>query len=75
VASNLTERLPVERIRAEAERVHLGRLLLTLLIGVFYAIGWAAGKASLGVAWSLAAVKVGWTEARATERRPRGIAP
>ena len=65
------DRVPVDRVAAEARNVHVGRLLLTLLVGVFFAVGWVAGKASLGVAWSLAAVKVGWAEARAAKGQPR----
>ena len=74
MATNLLDRVPVERVRAEADRIHLGRLLLTVLVAVLFTVGWVAGKASLGVRWSLAAVKVGWQDARATGgRRPHGV--
>jgi hypothetical protein len=76
MTTNLLDRVPVDRIQAEAREVHFGRLLLTLLVGVFYALGWLAGKVSLGLAFCWAAVKIGWTEARtSTEAGPRVRAP
>lgn len=71
MTTSLLDRVPVDEIAAEAERLRPGRLLLTLLVGVFYVIGWLAGKASVGVAFAWAGVKVGWTEAR----KPRGAVP
>jgi hypothetical protein len=74
VVTNLLERVPTEEIRAEADRIRPGRLLVTLLVGVFYAIGWTAGKASLGLRFSMAAVKVGWQESRGeASGRLRGV--
>ncbi len=73
MAVRLIKRVPTEEIRADAEQLHLGRLLLTLLVGVFFLIGWTAGKASLGTRFALAAVRQGWKEARgAPGGRPRG---
>lgn len=71
MVTSLLDRVPVDEISAEADRIHLGRLVLTLLIGVFYALGWLVGKASIGVAFAWAGVKVGWTEAR----KPAGAVP
>jgi hypothetical protein len=67
--------LPMERIEAEARQVNLGRALLTLLVGVFWALGWLAGKLTLGVGFAYAAAKVGFLEARGVEVRPRGRPP
>jgi hypothetical protein len=76
MATQLLDRVPVERISAEARQVNFGRLLLTLLVGVFWLVGWVAGKASLGLAFCWAAVKIGWTEARTpSEAGPRVRAP
>lgn len=62
------ERVPVDRITAEARQIHPGRTLLTVIAGVLYGLGWLAAKtlavAWLAVAWSFAAVKVGWSDAR-----------
>jgi hypothetical protein len=62
------DRVPIDRISAEAREVHFGRTLLTIFAGVLYGIGWVAAK-TVGlvwraVAWSAVAVKVGWLEAR-----------
>lgn len=62
------ERVPVDRIGAEARDIHPGRTLLTIIAGVLYGLGWLAAKTLavlwLAAAWSLAAVKVGWADAR-----------
>ncbi|MFW6033982.1 MAG: hypothetical protein ACOC9R_02500 [bacterium] len=66
--STLLERVPVERITAEARELHPGRTLLTLIAGLLYLIGWLVGKIFtvvwVAVTWSFAAVKVGFVEAR-----------
>lgn len=54
----------VDEISAQARQVDVGRVLLTLLAAVFYAIGWIAGKAVLAVVWCAIAVKIGFQEAR-----------
>lgn len=59
--------LTLDRITAEARRIHLGRLLLTLLAAVLYGAGWGTrtvlGAVWFSVTWCVAAVKVGWIEA------------
>jgi len=75
MVTQLLHRVPVDRIQAEAREVHLGRILLTLLVGVFFLLGWLAGKATLAVGFSCAAAKVGFQEARGAEAGPRGRAP
>jgi hypothetical protein len=66
------ERVPVDRINAEARQVHLGRLLLTVLAAFFFALGWVVAKTFLALAWCGVAVKVGWQEARSGAARPSG---
>jgi hypothetical protein len=67
--------VPLDRITAEAREVEIGRTLLTLVAGVLFAIGWVAAKVVgalwLAVAWSATAVRLGWSEARASQA-PRG---
>lgn len=69
--ASVVDRVPTAEIRVQAQQVHLGRALLTLLAGLLYAVGWLAGKTvtvgALVVLWSAAAVKVGWREARPRE--------
>ena len=77
MTTNLLDRVPVERIQAEASQVHPGRLLLTLLVGVLYCVGWVAGKTftvlAVAAGFTVAAVKVGWQDARGSAAgRSRG---
>lgn len=62
------QRVPVDRITAEAREIHPARTALTLVAAVLYGLGWLAAKTVavvwLVVAWSFAAVKVGWSDAR-----------
>jgi len=75
MTTSLLDRVPVDAISDEAQKVRWGRLLLTLLVGLFWLIGWAAGKVFLGLAFCGAAVKIGWREAHGAEVRPHGRAP
>ena len=75
MVTQLLDRVPVDRIQAEARQVHLGRALLTLLVGVFWLLGWLVGKATLAVGFAYAAAKIGFLEARGVEVRPHGPAP
>lgn len=56
------------RISTQAEAIRPGRALLTLFAALFFGVGWLAAKFFAGlwmvVAWSAAAVKVGWQEGR-----------
>ncbi len=67
-------------LRASVRSVSPGRLLLTVVAGALFALGWLAGKVSLAVSvvvrglwfavsWCAAAVAVGWSQARG---RPEG---
>ena len=53
----------VDRVSSEARDVRVGRALLVGVAGFFYGIGYVARKMCLGVAWSFAAVRVGWKDA------------
>ena len=50
----------LDEITAQARQVRFGHLLLTFLAALFFSLGWAMGRAFLGVAWCAVAVKVGW---------------
>jgi hypothetical protein len=63
--TTITQRVPLDQITREARQVRFGVVLLTVLAGVFFAIGWLAGRLFLGVAWCAVAVKVGWQAGRA----------
>lgn len=75
----MLERLDLERVTDEAQRVDIGRGLLTLLIGFFWVLGWLAAKAVIVVAtvvsFAVAAMKVGWQDAhRSSAVRRRAAA-
>lgn len=70
MATQLLDRVPVERIQAEAREVRIGRLLLNLLLGVFWLLGWLAGMAAVGVSFAYASAKTGWQDAHAQAGRP-----
>jgi len=75
MAVRLLERVPIERIEAQAKPVDLGRLLMVLLVGFFYLLGFVARKvllvAGVGLGWMIAATRTGWQDAGvpAEERR------
>jgi hypothetical protein len=63
------DRVPVERIVAQARAADLGRLLLAVVLAPLYAVGWLGGKTLLGLAVAGTTVKLGWQDARATDGR------
>lgn len=62
------DRVPVERITAEAKQVSFWRSVLRLLAAVLFGLGWLTAKAFavlwLAGVWSVTAVRLGWQEAR-----------
>jgi hypothetical protein len=68
----------VGRVRSEVWRVSVGRVVLTVLAAALYALGWLAAFAfatlATAVRWSVAAVRVGWTDGKAAAERRRGPA-
>lgn len=63
--ATVLERVPVAAIEAEASEVQFRRVVLTVLVGVFFAVGWLVGRSWRCVAWAAAAVKVGFQSGRA----------
>jgi hypothetical protein len=70
LATRILDRVPLDRIEGEARQVHLGRALLTLLVGLFWALGWLAGKATLAIGFAYVAAKTGFQDARTQAGRP-----
>ena len=72
--TSVAERVPLDRIEQRARQAHPGRVLLTLLAGLLFALGWAAYKACavawLALAWTGSAVIEGWSSAKAGQRAP-----
>ena len=63
----MLERIDLDRISREAHQIDIGRMLLTLLAGIFWLIGWSVAKVCILlvaiVTYSIAAMKVGWQDA------------
>lgn len=57
-----------DRVSVEARQVDVGRLLVTVVAAVLWAVGWTAAKVVTtfvrALGWSVAAVRVGWREGR-----------
>jgi len=58
----------LDRITKQAREIRFSRVLLTVLAGIFYGIGWITARGFgvlwLALTWSAVAVKVGWQEGR-----------
>lgn len=78
----ILDRIPVDRITAEARQVDSKRIVLTVIAAVLYGIGWLAARiwevigvvlsvVWRGFVWAAVAVKFGWVDARS---RTRGTA-
>jgi uncharacterized membrane protein YedE/YeeE len=72
MAVALITRVPVDRINEQVKQVRFWRTVATVLAGLLWGIGWLAAKCCaltwLALAWAVAAVRVGWADAR----RPTG---
>lgn len=72
MAVRLLDRVPIDQIETEATQIQPGRALRTLLIGLFYAVGWTAGKVSVGGRLAMAGIRRGWKDARVGLDGPHG---
>lgn len=72
---SLLDRMPVERITAQARDVRVGPVVLSIVASVFFAIGWLAFKvcalAWLAVVWCAVATREGWREAQVSHGSAR----
>jgi hypothetical protein len=62
--------VPVDDITASAREVRFSRVALTLFLGFFWAIGWAAGHAWLGMVMMALAIRRGWREGQGIPEPP-----
>lgn len=65
------DRIPVERISAEARDINVGRALLALLALIPFVLGWTAATIVTAFGWAWAAFKAGWQEVRPP--KPEGV--
>lgn len=68
--ATVLDRVDLAEIRAQASDIQFSRTVLTVLAAVFVAIGWLAYQPWKAIAWSFAAVKVGWRLAQQPRTRP-----
>lgn len=61
---SILDRVPVDEITERTRQIQVGRLLLSIVAGIFYGIGWLAGMLVVAVVWCAVAVKVGFVEVR-----------
>lgn len=66
----------LDQVSARARDIHLGRVLLTALAAVLFALGWLAARTVTGAVtvtlWCAAAVALGWRDARPKARGDGG---
>lgn len=53
-----------ERVAARASEVRVGQILLALIAAPFYVLGFIAGIVWAAVVWIVAAVQIGFADAR-----------
>lgn len=51
-------------IEATPRRATVAVIALTVVAAALFALGWLVGKVSIPLGWMLAAVRIGWTDAR-----------
>lgn len=56
----------------EFRRADVGRVLLTAAAAVLWSLGWLAGMVVTAVVWSVAAISLGWRDARPVRSRTPG---
>jgi hypothetical protein len=61
-APTIADGIPVAEITREARQVQVSRVLLVLFLGIFWGIGWLAGRVCLGVVFSAVAVRRGYRD-------------
>jgi hypothetical protein len=74
VLERLDSRLDDVSRRAEGIRPGhtLGHLLVLLFGGLFFALGWAAGRLMFGIRWVIAAFMEGYDHGRRVSNGPAG---
>lgn len=75
MATALLDRVPLDQITREARHVRPGRVVLAVIAGFLFGVGWllarSLGLAWLAVAWCAVAVKIGWQAGKAHGGRSR----
>ena len=62
MSTQYLDALPVDETLERAKKVRFSRVLATAIFGVFFVIGWIAGRLWLGAVFCAFAVSEGWRE-------------
>jgi hypothetical protein len=65
-----TTEIPLAEISARAREVRFRRSLVMLFVGIFFAIGWTAGRIWYGAAFSATAVRIGYRQGAMKPPKP-----
>lgn len=71
----LLDRVPMAEIDAAARQVSFSRLLLNVIVGIFFVIGWTAGRAWLALVFCAVAIRLGWREGTGAAARAQASRP
>lgn len=69
MTAGVLERVPVERINRQAADVKTGHALLSLIAGLFFAVGWLGGRIVPLLMWCGFAVREGFRAAHGPSRK------
>jgi hypothetical protein len=58
----INSRVDLDRLDAEAREVDFRRVVMTVIVALFFAIGWVVGRLWIGMVWSALAIREGWRE-------------
>lgn len=66
----ITAQIPVEEITARAREVKFSRVVILLILGSFYVLGWLGGHAWVGAVSLAFAVRDGWRDGQGIAHSP-----
>lgn len=73
MTTSVLDRVPVDKITAEAKQVRFWATVLRLIAFTLFGAGWLAAKGFamlwLALAWAAVAIRTGWQEGRAQSPR------
>lgn len=69
MTASALEKIPVERISAQAREVRTGRALLAVVAAVFFAVGYLCGRVVPLLMWCCFAVREGYRSAHGPSRK------
>jgi hypothetical protein len=71
MTTSVLDRVPVDRINRQAAGVRTGHTLLSVVAGLFFAVGWLAGRILPCLMWCGFAVREGFRDAHGPSKKMR----